>query len=227
MKNTLQTLDRGLYALDLIAKSEKGMTVSELAVKLEISRAIAYRIITTLENHGLIVRMRSGKIRLGAASVLLSNQFQTQLRAVARPLLWELAHATAATAFISIAQAQDCYVIMAAEPNEGLLRVSYRVGSKHPLDQGAAGIAILSARPATANDSEAVRQARQDGYSLTRGQLQVGAIGVSSPIITSASDLIPDSCVGVVALEGLDQERAITEVMRCAKDIAEKLDTGV
>ncbi len=73
MKNTLQTLDRGLQALELVSKSDKGLTVSQLASALDISRPIAYRLAKTLENHAYIYRGTSGYLRLGTAAVLLSH----------------------------------------------------------------------------------------------------------------------------------------------------------
>ena len=184
MATTLQTLDRGLRALEIVAEHAEGISVAELAERLDVHRAIAYRIVTTLEQHGLVARSAEGPLRLGAGISLLAARFEPQLRAVAQPLLQALAKATRATAFVSVAQGEECVVILVAEPDEGLLRVGYRVGSRHPLSLGAAGIAILAGRPPRADDSEAVRQARSDGYSLTRGQLQLGAVGVASPVAT-------------------------------------------
>lgn len=223
MATTLQTLDRGLRALEIVAEHAEGVTVAELAEHLAVHRAIAYRIVTTLEGHGLITRTREGPVRLGAGISLLASRFEPQLRAVAQPLLQALARATRATAFISVAQGEECVVIMEAEPEEGLLRVGYRVGSRHPLTRGAAGIAILSARPPQPDDDEAVRQARADGFSLTRGQLQRGAVGVASAIASSQVRPGVEACVGVVAMEDLDTETASREVKAYARRLAELL----
>ncbi|MCC5884562.1 MAG: helix-turn-helix domain-containing protein [Halomonas sp.] len=221
MATTLQTLDRGLRALEIIAEHAKGVSVAELAEQLDVHRAIAYRIVTTLEQHGLVVRSAEGPLRLGAGISLLASHFEPQLSAVAQPLLQALAKATRATAFISVAQGEECVVIRVAEPDEGLLRVGYRVGSRHPLTQGAAGIAILAGRAPSEADNEAVRQARSDGYSLTRGQLQRGAVGVASPAATSHFRTGIEACVGVVAMDDLDTERAIREVKAHALQLAE------
>lgn len=223
MATTLQTLDRGLRALEIVAEHAEGVTVAELAEHLAVHRAIAYRIVTTLEGHGLITRTREGPVRLGAGISLLASRFEPQLRAVAQPLLQALARAARATAFISVAQGEECVVIMEAEPEEGLLRVGYRVGSRHPLTRGAAGIAILSARPPQPDDDEAVRQARADGFSLTRGQLQRGAVGVASAIASSQVRPGVEACVGVVAMEDLDTETASREVKAYARRLAELL----
>jgi DNA-binding IclR family transcriptional regulator len=221
MATTLQTLDRGLHALEIIAEHAEGISVAELAEQLDVHRAIAYRIVTTLEQHALVARSAEGPLRLGAGVSLLASRFEPQLRAAAQPLLQALAKATRATAFVSVAQGEECVVILVAEPEEGMLRVGYRVGSRHPLTLGAAGIAILSARPARPDDSEAVRQARSDGYSLTRGQLQRGAVGVASPVATPQFRPGIEACLGVVAMDDLDTQRAIREVQAHARQLAE------
>ncbi|WP_111415527.1 IclR family transcriptional regulator [Billgrantia lactosivorans] len=221
MATTLQTLDRGLRALELVAEHADGISVAELAEQLEVHRAIAYRIVTTLEQHGLVARSAEGALRLGAGISLLASRFEPQLRAAAQPLLQALAKATRATAFVSVAQGEECVVLLVAEPDEGLLRVGYRVGSRHPLTLGAAGIAILAGRAPRDDDSEAVRRARADGYSLTRGQLQRGAVGVASPVTTPRLRPGVEACVGVVAMDDLDTERAIREVKAHARRLAE------
>jgi len=223
MKNTLQTLDRGITALDLISRSDHGVTVARIAEELEINRSVAYRIITTLENHGLVIRTDSGLIRLGATALMYSHRFQPQLRSAAQPILKNLAQKTGATAFVSIAQGNDCHVIMVEECTSGVLRVGYRVGSKHPLSKGAAGIAILSSRPQYKGEPEAVTQARIDGYSLTRGHLQAGAVGVASPLKTLNSETALESCIGVVALDDLNSEEAIEAVKDAARQLADQL----
>lgn len=155
---------------------------------------------------------------------LLASRFEPQLRSAAQPLLRSLAKATQATAFISVAQAEECVVIMVEEPSEGLLRVGYRVGSRHPLTQGAAGIAILSGRLPNQSDDEAVQKGRAEGYSLTHGQLQRGAVGVASVISSTSFRPSIEACVGVVAMEDLDKETAIAEVKAYAQRIAELIN---
>lgn len=219
--NTLQTLDRGLKALEIVSEHSDGISIADLAERLDIHRAIAYRIVATLASHGLITRTPEGPIRLGAGTALLASRFEPHLRAIAQPLLQALARATRATAFISVAQGEECVVLMVAESGEMPLQIGYRVGSRHPLTLGAAGIAILAERPPHQEDGEAIKLARQEGYSLTHGQLQRGAVGVASAISSTSFRPTIEACVGVVAMEDLDKETAITEVKAYAQRIAE------
>lgn len=220
--STLQTLDRGLRALDVVAQSTAGISVAELARELDVHRAICYRIVATLEAHGLVARTADGRIRLGVGAAVLASRFEPQFTGDVQPILHALADDTRATAFVSAAQGQNCVVIMVAEPEGTLLRVGYRVGTSHPLDRGAAGIAILAMRPEKPGDPEEVRQARLDGFSLTRGQLEHGAVGIATGIGMPAGVGTPtglERSVGVVAIDGLDTDRAAGSVRRAARDI--------
>jgi DNA-binding IclR family transcriptional regulator len=223
--NTLQTLDRGLQALNIISTRTGGVSVADLAAALDIHRAIVYRLVTTLENHGLIARMRDGRIVTGAGVLRLSATFESQFRALAQPFLLQLAEDAGATAFITVAQGDDCTAIQVCEPQMVDFRMSYRVGSRHPIGVGAAGIAILANRAPAAADTGAVQQAREQGYSITHGELQKGAIGIASAIrMRDHSGLLPfEACVGIVAMEDLDTLRCATLVTRCAGQLADML----
>lgn len=222
--HTLQTLDRGLQALMLIAQEEHGISIADLATGLGVHRAIAYRIVATLESHSLIARVDRGRLRLGAGLLTLASRFEPQLRLLARPVLRELAEATQAAAFVSVPSGEDSVAIMVTEPEGTLLRVAYRVGSRHPLGRGAAGIAILAGRAASTNDPESVSVARHQGFSVTRGELQKGAVGVASPV--HGRDPIPvglEASIGVVAFEDLDVSAAKDLVLDSARRLAAAL----
>lgn len=226
--NTLQTLDRGLQALKLISMRTGGMSVAELASELGIHRAIAYRLIATLENHGFIARMRDGRIVTGAGVLRLSATFESHFRALAQSFLYQLAEEASATAFITVAQGNDCTAVQVCEPQKVDFRMSYRVGSRHPISVGAAGIAILAGRPPSGSETEAVKQARQLGYSVTHGELQKGAIGIASAIaLNDTSGRLPfEACVGIVAMEDLDTQRCAGLVMDCSQKLAATLTSA-
>jgi DNA-binding IclR family transcriptional regulator len=221
--STLQTLDRGLQALDLVSRTPAGMTVGELADKLGVHRAICYRIISTLEEHNLVVRADQGLVRLGAGAVVFSERFLAHLRSASLPILQRLANATRTTAFISIAEDEESVAIAVAEPEDAVLRVSYRLGSRHPLSLGAAGAAILAMRPATSQDSEAVQAARKDGVAFSHGEIERGATGVATGVIGLAPVHGIEACVGVVTISDLDPGSIAEMVMQAAAQLARQL----
>jgi DNA-binding IclR family transcriptional regulator len=212
--STLQTLSRGIQVLELISRSTSGLQIAEIAKALGVHRAIAYRLVATLEEHLLVTRDADGRILVGGGIVALSDRYQPQLRAEALPVLRALAEDSGGTAFLCIAQGDECVAIEVAEPEKPLLKVSYRVGSRHPVTRGAAGLAIAMQRPALGTDPKHLQDARRDGFALTHGQLQAGAIGVAAPL-KHASRPSPgtEACIGVVAMHALDTQQATTAVL--------------
>ncbi|MFD2740051.1 IclR family transcriptional regulator [Sulfitobacter aestuarii] len=226
--NRLQTLDRGMLALQIVAQAPRGISVADLARELDVARAAAYRIVATLEDHAMLHRDGTGRIRLGSGTLVLAAQFDTGLRGIARPIVEKLAAKTQATAFVSVAHGRQCTAILTVESDRPFINIAYRAGVRHPLDRGAAGIAILAGRPEAAEDSDEIREARRLGYSLTRGQLQPGAVGVSSPVPLSP-DLHPglECSIGVVAMEDLDVANAAQAAMRAAGELAALMGHGL
>lgn len=216
---TLQTLDRGLAVLAVLADAPSGLKPAELAQRLDVHKAIAYRLVATLELHGLVRRLDDGRVVLGAGLIPLAAKVETHRLAAAMPHLATLTEATRATSCIVMADGPNAVVAAVHEGGDGFLRVSYRLGLRHPLTRGASGLAILSGRPPADDDLPAVALARQQGFSLTRGELQQGAIGIAAPIKPSRPNAQPaDAAVSIVSLEELPEDAA-EQVMTCARAI--------
>jgi DNA-binding IclR family transcriptional regulator len=226
---TLQTLDRGLRALDFVARSSDGVSVSAVAEYLGVHRAIAYRIVATLEEHHLVRRTPDARVRLGAGVAALSHGFAPQLLSAARPVLRDLVEATGATAFLSVAEGQECVVVLVEQERARRhgLRVSYQEGTRHPIHRGAPGIAILAVRPPGPDDPADVVEARERGYSVTHGQLQPGAVGVSVGFVCppELAHMAPEASVGVVALGDLDVDGAAAASQDAAAHLRRLLGT--
>ena len=85
--------------------------------------------------------------------------------------------------------------------------MAYRVGSRHPLERGAVGRAILSARRDCG-----------PGYVVTEGELQPGAVGIAAPVLGVAG---LEASVGLIALgQALDPARAGPQVVATAAALA-------
>lgn len=225
--STLQTLDRGLRALEFVSRAPNGVTVNAIAEHLGVHRTIAYRIVSTLHDHHLVTRTHTGVVRLGAFAATLSRRFAPQLLHAGRPVLRELVDATGVTSFLSVAEDDECVVVLVEEARRGEhgLRVSYQEGTRHPIHRGAPGLAILAMRPSTPHDPVGVERARADGYSITHGELQAGAVGVSVGVSGAAMlDMLDiEASVGVVALGDLDIETAARASKRAAQQLVDVL----
>jgi DNA-binding IclR family transcriptional regulator len=205
---TAQTLDRGLRLLQLVADAPGGLTVTEAAGRLGVGRAVVYRLATTLAEHGMIRRDTAGRLRLGAGVLHLARRAQPLVADAALPSLRRLAEQVGATAHLTIAEGGEALALAVVEPSWTQFHVAYRAGSRHPLELGAAGQAILAGRRGSY------------GYVTTTGQLQPGAYGVAAPI-PQVEGL--EASVGVVALGELDPAAVGPQVVATAAAVAKAL----
>ena len=203
------TLDRGLRLLDLLARPEHaaGMTVTALSASLAMSRTAAYRLIGTLEAHGYVGRLPDGRVRLGYAVTRLAAAVAPLVRAAASPVLRRLADEVGATAHLTVVDGDAALAVVVVEPTWTDVHVAYRAGTRHDLDRGAAGRAILRGREGG------------DGWVSSRSELQPGAYGVAAPL--PAGEV--DGSVGVVALTELDESVVGPAVVAAARSVAEAL----
>ncbi len=208
---TSQTLDRGLRALEVLADAHGGLTVTELADRLSVNRTVVYRLVTTLELHSLLHKDPRGRLHVGLGVLPLAAAVQPVLREVAAPVLRELAETLGCTAHLTVADGGEALALAVVEPSWTDFHVSYRVGARHPLDQGAAGKAILLGR-ASRSDSAA--------YVMTAGELQPGARGLAAPILGLAG---LEASVGIVTLGDLDADRVGARVVSAASRLGGQL----
>ena len=206
---TSQTLDRGLRVLEVLAASPGGLTVTALAAEVGVNRTVVYRLLATLEQHGLARRDSSGHVHVGLGVLALARGLQPVLRELAVPVLRGLAEDLGMTAHLTIADGAEALAIAGVEPSWTDFHVGYRVGSRHPLGQGAAGRAILAGR-----------EPGPSGWVETRGELQAGARGVAAPL--HGVDGL-EASVGIVTLGDLDADAVGPRVVEAARELARRL----
>jgi DNA-binding IclR family transcriptional regulator len=211
---TSQTLDRGLRVLSVLAAHPNGLTVTELAHIVGVNRTVAYRLVATLEQHGLARRDASTRLHVGLGVLALARGLQPVLRELANPVLRALAENLGATAHLTVADGGEALAIAVVEPTWTDFHVAYRVGARHPLAQGAAGRAILLGRDIVSGSVVA------EPYVRTSGELQPGARGLASPVL-GVEGL--EASVGVVTLGDLDPVEAGARVAEAAAEVARRL----
>ena len=219
-----KTLDRGLQVLETLADAGQHLTVSELASRLGLHRTVVYRLVGTLERHRLAHRHPDGRYGVGLATVALArNVAVPRLGEVTLPVLSGLADRAGATAFLAVAEGDEATAVAVVEPRDTLIHVAYRVGSRHRLDQGASGLAILAARLPHPEERSEVAEARRRGYAITSGELQSGAAGIAAPVPIEAA---LEVSLGVVALGKLDEAQVAPLVVDAAARVAGLLGRG-
>lgn len=221
--STLQTLDRGVRVLELLAEAPGALTIAQIADGLGVHRSIAYRLLRTLERHRLVRRDENAGYRPGVGLAVLARTVDASLQAAALPELTELARDLGMTAFVVVRDGDDAVTLHTVEPRQSQVHVAYRPGIRHPVDRGAPGLALLAGGPVRTDEREAVSSARGRGWAWSRGEVLTGLSSVSAPI--RDRDRATAAAVAVVFLDdgGADRDRLGRRVVAAAEAIAREL----
>ena len=177
-----QTLDRGLACLDFVAASDRAVSVDATAAALGLHRSIVYRLLRTLELRHLVERDAEGEYSAGTYLAVLSRSVRRSLRAAAAPVLANLAEELQMTAFLVVADDDEAVTIDSVEPTSLNAHVAYRPGTRHPIDRGAPGIALLAGRPPVHGERGAVTRARQLGWAESEAEVIAGLASIAVPV---------------------------------------------
>ncbi|HWE09771.1 MAG TPA: IclR family transcriptional regulator [Solirubrobacteraceae bacterium] len=103
-RRAVGSVSRAMQLLDVLAASDSGLGVNELARRIGVNASTASRLLATLQDSGLVERSDGGPYRLGLKLVALSDRVLAQLdvRQLARPLLVRLVADTGETATVSL-----------------------------------------------------------------------------------------------------------------------------
>jgi IclR family acetate operon transcriptional repressor len=204
LRNKVQSLDRALEILKLLG-TEPEMRVTDLARRLEVHKSTAFRLLSTLQEHGLVEQNPSTeKYRLGYGLVRLAGSVvaELDLARVSRPVLEQLAMRTTETVNLAILQGNQVVNIdQIAAPN--LVVTVNWVGKQTPLHCTSNGKVLLAYladverapllreplhrfTPRTITDvktlEKQLRRVVDEGYAFTLEELELGLNAVAAPV---------------------------------------------
>ena len=213
-----QTLDRGIRALVMVAASSGGLSVQEVADRLEVHRTIAHRLLATLAEHHLISRGQDNRFRAGGGLTALAGGVQSALRDTSMPIMRELADELESTVALLVREGEEVVAIAVATPTKAAYHLAFRTGSRHPLGRGSAGIALLSALPARPDERPEVTRARTQGFSVSKGEVEPGAHGLAV-LIHQGGD-VPGACLNLITYRDDVMARAVPVMLDGASRIS-------
>ena len=219
-----QTLARGLVALRAIAGAPLGLTVQDLADLLVVHRTIAYRLVTTLADAGLVAKGDDGRYRGATGLLELRAAGYEEIKHVALPLLVDLADALGATAALLVPERDEAVALLVVSPRGTRYHIAFSTGSRHPLDRGAAGHALMAALPPKAGEHADLAQVRERGYAITHGEVEPGAWGLAVPLQLSKQGVV--ACVNVITYREDLVRGSVDQALRCARMIESRLAAG-
>jgi DNA-binding IclR family transcriptional regulator len=217
-----QTLDRGIRILEHLAAEGAPQPIVEIGQALGLHRSITYRLLRTLEDHQLVERNAVGHYWLGLGMAALARGVRADLQTAALPRLNALVAELAMTAFLVIRTGEEAVTVASVEPHDSAAHVVYRPGTRHPVDRGAPGLALLMPEPPSPDDREALRHARRTGWAVSHGEVIPGIRSIAAPVL--GPDGGARAALGVVFVdEGADVERIGRAVVEAAGRVAATL----
>lgn len=221
---------RVLRLLERVAASSEPVTIAQIAMRLDIPKASAARLVEMLAANRYLSRMPEGRglipgprtVQLSSAT-LGNSAFRRLCRVVLRRLVERLGETCNLSAFDG-----DCVLYLERVETTEPLRMHLEPGSRHPLHCTAGGKLFLSQLPAaeraalldritlTANtpqtitsrsrlDEELARLAEK-GISTEREEFVTGMVGVAVPVVTqNARTSVALVCHAATARSSLEQ----------------------
>jgi DNA-binding IclR family transcriptional regulator len=216
-----QTLARGLSILGALRDKPNGYSVAELGRLLGLPRAVVTRLLATLEDARYVERTDARSYRLGPELVALGRAVRSDLKDVAVSVLQELAEDVGATVVLVVRNAAHAVVISVVEPVHTDLRLLFRLGSRHLLEQGAEGMAILAGNDPLPGERREVTDARRSGYVVTAGEIMPGTWGLAAPVMVQGRHC--EMSIGVIAAQALEESKIAHRVIIATRDLADRL----
>ena len=196
----MQSVDRAVTVLEILAREgEAGVT--EIAVELGVHKSTAFRLVTALENRGLVAQhMDRGKYRLGVGILRLAGATTARLDLVqeSRPVCERLAQEAGETINVAVlADGFALYLDQVAGPSA--LQTRNWIGQRLDLHATSNGKVLLAYLPDAAVAEPLARytehtvvdpadlekqldEVRRRGYAITVDELEIGLTAVAAPV---------------------------------------------
>jgi DNA-binding IclR family transcriptional regulator len=231
MAQRVQSVERALSLLEVIAQAQIPPTVTELAVTAGVNRATAWRLLNTLEYFDLINKdSQTGRFHVGPGILHIATAADSQqIAKKVRPLLEQAAKQTGGSAYLEI-ESRGNLIVLDECRSDSLIQIDL-AGLNVPHHCGSVGKLFLASFPAaslenylsqplekispgTITDPVALKreisQARKTGIAFNYGEHRSEWCGISAAIRDSrgrdlafVNSTMPSANITRTQLEGL------------------------
>jgi DNA-binding IclR family transcriptional regulator len=243
------TVKKAFQILDLVARRDRHLTISDLSRELGISKSTVHGIVQALEGIGAVARDdKTKRYTLGMTLFELAHTVYARidLKDVARPFLEDLMRSTRQSVFLGIRSGDRVSIIDIVESTQNL-KITAHIGARLPLLVGATGKVFVASladdeavqlirtvrlrqdteRSITDPDRymEEVRRTRDTGYALDDEEYLQGVRAIAVPIHVQGRQM---SAIWVVGFtQSMKDEKMLEiamETKRAAETISRKFD---
>jgi DNA-binding IclR family transcriptional regulator len=230
-------LERGLLTLQALAEPDVGtlgLTVNEIAERLELDKSQASRTLNTLAAHGYVVRdPATQSYRLGPALFAIATRArEARIVTLAGPRLRALARALGETSHLSVRHPDGVLTLASETPADANLLARARVGTITPLPTTSAGRALatdlendeLAEMGFDGEGIAAVARARAEGIAIVRDEFEPGLLAAAAPVLDTHGRVIAAINVSAPTFR---LEHRLDEAGRLVAEAASALSSAV
>ena len=241
------TVGKALGILETFVGGPAEMSLADVCRRLDLNRATAYRLLSTLARHRLIARTAEGRYRLGLGLIVLGSTAQrgVALGRIAVPHMHALTDLLHMTSFLSVLDASEALCLKRVDGGDVYI-TRFQEGERLPLHTGAGPLILLGGLsdtdvdrilegPAKAltnysiTDREAIRArletVRRDEVAFSDQDVTVGIGAIGVPIRDGTGRVVAAVSVsGVIqVLFGERQATIIAALRKTAAAIGREL----
>jgi IclR family acetate operon transcriptional repressor len=242
-----QAVQRALTVLKAFTDSQPELGLTALSRSVGLNKATTYRLVTALEREGLVAKTRGADhYRLGPELIALGVRAMrsSDLRAVSRPELEELARETGETVTLEVLAGSDV-LILDEVMGLHLVSATHWIGTRwhaYATSTGKAILAYLSptqvrellparlplAGRGTRTRSDLISELekiRAQGYATNIEELETGFAAVGAPVFNHEGKVIAAISVGGPRTRFMDKtiKKLAPRVRRAAAAISQQL----
>lgn len=245
----VQSLTRAFDIVELLAQEQHGLTLSEIAERLELPTSTVYRLLSALKERGYVEQARkSGSYRIGLTFVDMSSLYlnRLELKTEAEPILRDLSMKTGQTVFMAMRDGPQIVYIEKMEQYNSLRKYSI-IGQRKPVYATSLGKALLldlndqeisdllehvtfeHLGPKTHTDLPRflfdIQSSRERGWTFDDEEAEQGVRCVAAPIHDYRSRVIAavSTSWAISAFPDMDITSTANHVMRAAGEIAQHM----
>lgn len=236
-----RSVDRTLDILEAFINVDNGLTLNEIALKIDLSSSTVYRLVMTLTNRNYLYRdSESKRFFLGSQLNRLVNlnhiDANEHLKNIADPFMLKVFQETNENIGLYI-QDEDCKLCIERMESTKALRHVIDIGDRVTMSRGAIGkilLAFMAPDDWKAFDKEGwpkieeLQKIKKSGYALSIGEREEGLIGIAAPIMNSKGKVIAAVSMSGPSVRFMDEliNEKIDIVIKLANDISKAMGLG-
>ena len=204
-RGTVQSVDRALTLLELLARSSGGTPLTELAANAGLNISTCHHLLATLVKWGYVAKVPGRRYALGARGLHLGQAFlkQVDLPRRAQPMIEKISAETGETTHLAVLQGDAIITLLRREGRHAVRVDTGTLGAADAPHATATGKAMLAwlpehemrrilgagmraFTPNTITDPdrliEELRLVRRNGHAIDREEFQPGVVCIGAAI---------------------------------------------